>query len=87
MNDDYQPVACSRHEAYQYAVLKRSMLDVCWHDEGGVRHQAKALPVDVVTRAKAEYLVLKAEDGSIQWIRLDRIIEARLVNEGKRLED
>ncbi|MES9969644.1 MAG: Rho-binding antiterminator [Candidatus Thiodiazotropha sp.] len=80
MNDDYQPVACSQHEVYEYAVLKGSMLDISWHDEDGSRCRARAMPKDVVTRDKAEYLVIEKQDKSIRWIRLDRIIEAEEVS-------
>ncbi|WP_316367218.1 WYL domain-containing protein [Candidatus Thiodiazotropha sp. CDECU1] len=83
MNDDYRPVACSQHETYEYAVLRRSMLDINWHDEGGNRCRARVVPIDVVTRDRAEYLVVKQEDKVIRSIRLDRIIEAREVAGGE----
>lgn len=86
MNDNYIPVACAQHELYQYAVLKRTMLDLSWHDEGGVMHRCRALPIDVVTRDKAEFLVLEHEDGSVQSVRLDRIAEAWSVTGGECLQ-
>jgi transcriptional antiterminator Rof (Rho-off) len=87
MNDNYIPVACAQHEAYQYAVLKQTMLDLSWHDQGSVMRRCKAMPVDVVTRDNAEYLVVKHEDGSIQSVRLDRIVKAYNATSGECLQD
>ncbi|MEW8026741.1 MAG: hypothetical protein AB2792_08835 [Candidatus Thiodiazotropha sp.] len=85
MNDNYVPVACAHHEAYQYAVVKKSMLDLSWHDEAGVKCRVRALPIDVVTRDRAEYLVIRLKDGSIESVRLDRIAEAYCVDSGECL--
>lgn len=86
MNDDYRPLACSQHETYEHAVLKQSMLDINWYDEGGDRHRARVVPIDVVTCDRAEYLVVKQKDKVIRSIRLERILEAKKVagGEGRR---
>jgi transcriptional antiterminator Rof (Rho-off) len=86
MNDNYIPVACAQHEVYQYAVLKRAMLDLSWHDEAGAICRHRGLPIDVVTRDKAEFLVLKHKDGSVQSVRLDRIVAAYSVTSGECLQ-
>ncbi|MCG7874995.1 MAG: hypothetical protein AB2669_03580 [Candidatus Thiodiazotropha endolucinida] len=87
MNENYEPVACAHHETYQYAVMRKLMLDLSWHDEAGVKHRARVLPIDVVTRDRAEFLVLKQKDGSIESARLDRIVAAYSVDNGENLLD
>ncbi|MFI0374696.1 MAG: transcriptional antiterminator, Rof [Candidatus Thiodiazotropha sp.] len=87
MNEKYEPVACAHHETYQYAVMRKLMLDLCWHDEADVKHRARVLPIDVVTRDRAEFLVLKQKDGSIESVRLDRIVAACSVDGGESLLD
>ncbi|MET0069520.1 MAG: hypothetical protein ABW096_05725 [Candidatus Thiodiazotropha sp.] len=85
MNDDYLPIPCAQHEAYQYAVMKGVMLDLNWRDGRGVKYGAQARPIDVVTRDGAEFLVIKQQDGSIHTIRLDRITRANRVSDGESL--
>ena len=81
----YRPIACALHESYQYAVMTRSLLDLGWKDDAGVSRRARVLPVDVVTREQAEFLVFKEKDGSQGTVRLDRVEEALLVRTGERL--
>ncbi|MEW8506650.1 MAG: hypothetical protein AB2598_08075 [Candidatus Thiodiazotropha sp.] len=85
MKADYSPIPCAEHEAYQYAVMKRTMLKLSWHDEAGAEHRVQALPIDVVTRDSAEFLVLKQQDGSTLSVRLDRIIAANRAAGGESL--
>ncbi|MEW8563224.1 MAG: hypothetical protein AB2541_14005 [Candidatus Thiodiazotropha sp.] len=85
MKDNYLPIPCAQHEAYQYAVIKGAMLDLSWQDERGAKCGARAQPIDVVTRDSAECLAIKQQDGSIRSIRLDRIIAANRVIDGESL--
>ncbi|MES9991543.1 MAG: transcriptional antiterminator, Rof [Candidatus Thiodiazotropha sp.] len=76
MKQDYVAIPCAQHEAYQYAVMKGTMLQLIWHDEEGQACRVQALPIDVLTRDQAEFLVVKQQNGAIRSIRLDRIIAA-----------
>jgi transcriptional antiterminator Rof (Rho-off) len=73
---EYEPVACGLHEQYEYAVMKKRWLDISWVDEAGKQYRAKALPKDVFTRHKAEYLQVVFNDQETLDIRLDRIQDA-----------
>ncbi|MBW9258925.1 MAG: transcriptional antiterminator, Rof [Candidatus Thiodiazotropha sp. (ex. Lucinisca nassula)] len=87
MSDNpYRPIACGLHESYQYAVMTRTRLDLNWRDESGQHHQARVLPIDVVTRDKAEYLVVRGPSGETLAVRLDRIDGAIDLASGKNLE-
>jgi len=76
---DYTPVACMFHERLEFAVLRRLRLDLCWRTEGGGELRETVLPVDVETRAGAEWLSVRRTDGQLEVIRLDRILSAKEV--------
>ncbi|MCG7902227.1 hypothetical protein A3195_08060 [Candidatus Thiodiazotropha endoloripes] len=87
MSDNpYQPIACGLHESYQYAVMSRTRLDLTWRDDAGQIHQARVLPIDVVTRNKAEYLIVRDPSGEALTVRLDRILGVINLTTGKNLE-
>ncbi|HEX8978734.1 MAG TPA: transcriptional antiterminator, Rof [Parasulfuritortus sp.] len=76
MAEGYVPIACVDHERLEFAVLKRRRLHlVCRTDEG--RSEFDALPLDVYTRAGAEWLQVRSEEGLETTLRLDQILEFR----------
>jgi Rho-binding antiterminator len=72
----YQPIACAAHERLEVAVLRRQRLNLAWRTEAGEERVETVLPVDVATRAGAEWLTVKLVDGQAEVIRLDRILSA-----------
>ncbi|MCU7893514.1 MAG: transcriptional antiterminator, Rof [Candidatus Thiodiazotropha sp. (ex Ustalcina ferruginea)] len=84
-NEPYQPISCALHEAFQYAVMRRSLLDLCWRDEDNREHRARALPIDVLTHDEAEFLELELRDGTRQHIRLDQLLKVIVVQGGEHL--
>ncbi|MEJ2620334.1 MAG: hypothetical protein P8163_08730 [Candidatus Thiodiazotropha sp.] len=85
MCESYQPIACGLHESYQYAVMTRTQLDLSWRDALGALHQARVLPVDVITRNGGEYLIIHDRTGEEVAVRLDRIVQAVDLSSGKNL--
>ncbi|MES9941604.1 MAG: transcriptional antiterminator, Rof [Candidatus Thiodiazotropha sp. 6PLUC2] len=86
MNDNpYRPIDCGLHESFQYAVLACSELVLHWRDGSGMPHQAQVMPLDVVTRDRAEYLVFREKSGQTLEIRLDWIEQAVEASTGKVL--
>lgn len=82
---EYKLIACALHEHYQLAVMKKVLLDLVWDDKSGGERRDRVQPKDVYTHEKAEYLLVDVENiGEIE-IRLDRIREARWVENGKSL--
>lgn len=71
---DYQPIPCVAHERLEFAVLRRQPLLLRYRLEAGGERQARVLPVDVHTRAGAEWLVVRDEAGVEDVVRLDRIL-------------
>jgi transcriptional antiterminator Rof (Rho-off) len=85
MRDKYIPVACSEHEAFQFAVLKRIVLDLSWYDESGKLQRLRGVPTDVTAHDSAEYLVFEGNDGVVYSVRLDRITAAHNAESGESL--
>lgn len=82
---EYTPIACALHEHFQYAVIKKLLLDLIWSDEFGARREDRVRPMDVYTKAQAEYLLVEIEDLGKVEIRLDYIHQARWVTNGNLL--
>ena len=75
----YQPVSCELHSQYELAIMHKSRLFLIWRKDGEVVTEKNLIPVDVQTKNKAEYLVLKrTEQNKLLFIRLDYIIEMRI---------
>ena len=72
----YQPISCELHSEYELAIMHKKTLCITWHKDGEVVTETNILPVDIQTKNKAEYLVVKTpEQNNLFSIRLDYIIE------------
>ena len=66
---DYQPIACADHERLEFAALTRQWLEVTV--SGGMAQCL--LPLDVFTRAGAEWLKAQTGAGDVVTLRLDTL--------------
>lgn len=68
--NDYRAIACADHERLEFAALKRQWLDlnVTMGDRAGPQ---RLMPLDVYTRAGAEWLLAETESGERLTLRLD----------------
>ncbi len=82
----YAPIACGLHENYQFAVMKRALLDLRWRDSDDCIREVRVMPRDVFTREGAEYLQAEDKNGMLYTIRLDRIDAARWARDGVSLD-
>jgi Rho-binding antiterminator len=77
MSADYIPIACAEHERLEFAVLRRRHLQLTWLGEDGATQCCeRVLPLDVATRAGAEWLTMRRTSGETELVRLDRILAA-----------
>lgn len=67
----YRPIDCGLHDELQLLVLRGRSVALVVLDEAGASRTLEGRPVDVTTRAGAEWLVL--DDGSA--LRLDDLME------------
>lgn len=70
---DYQPVSCGLHSEYELLAMHRSRVRLSWGSDQESLETAVGRVVDVVTREKAEYLVLEVMGAGGISIRLDKI--------------
>ncbi|RMF87139.1 MAG: transcriptional antiterminator, Rof [Nitrospirae bacterium] len=68
----YRPIACGLYSRLEVAILHRTPLEATWEDEAGRRHRGRLLPLDLITRDRAEYLLAETPQGRTE-IRLDRL--------------
>ena len=69
----YKPVSCGLHSEYELLAMHRSRVRLSCTSEEGVAQTVEGKVLDVVTRNKAEYLVLEIDGMEVKSIRLDRI--------------
>lgn len=73
MNTSYIPIACSLHDGYEIAIMKKSRINIKWITESGdLRHEA-VLPIDLLVKNKEEFLVVVDQSDNELRIRLDKI--------------
>lgn len=72
----YQPISCELHSQYELAIMHKNKLCLTWCKDGEVVTETNIIPVDIQTKNKAEYLVVKtSEQNNLFSIRLDYITE------------
>lgn len=71
----YIPVACRFHDRLELAVLQRLRLRLQWRDAALGLVEREVMPVDVLTRDGAEWLVFRDEAGGTASVRLDRLCQ------------
>lgn len=78
----YQAISCDLHSQYELAITHKNKLSLTWSNEEDVVTQSNIIPVDALTKNKAEYLVAKKhEQNDVFLIRLDHIIEMNIITE------
>lgn len=70
---EYRPVDCGLHSEYELMAMHRSRVRLVYFSENSGLLSAEGVVWDVLTRDKAEYLVLKIAAEPLLYTRLDRI--------------
>ena len=73
MREEYRPVDCGLHSEYELLAMHGSEIRLSYVSEQGEMLQEEGRVVDVLTRDKAEYLVLSHQARTPLEVRLDRI--------------
>lgn len=79
-NDTYKPVSCDLHSQYELAIMHKSKLHLTYQSENHSSVSNIVTPTDVQTKNKAEYLIAVTSRGENLCIRLDHIIEMRILS-------
>lgn len=81
MNDDpYKPVSCNLHSQYELAIMHKNKLHLTWSSHEQLITETNISPIDVQTKNKAEYLIAVTSKNEKLCIRLDHIIEMRILD-------
>ncbi len=75
----YTPVDCSTYAHYEQAILQGSALRIYWRGTKQQCHIEKLWPNNLKTRWHSEYLLGHNQLGQYRVIRLDRIIESKVL--------
>ena len=81
MNKDdnkYQAISCDLHSQYELAIMHKNKIQLVCQSEDDM---SIVTPIDLETRDKAEYLIAVTSDNKKLRIRLDHIIEMRILDE------
>jgi len=72
MTIDYRPIACDRHSEFELLAMRRAQVDA---QIEGEMETLRVRVCDLVTKDRAEYLVVELSDGTERRWRLDHIVE------------
>lgn len=75
MTPDYRPVPCTTYSAYELAIVRGHSLRLWWRGPRGEDRVETVVPLDLRTRRRAEYMIVRAAGGR-RILRLDRIRRA-----------
>ena len=70
---DYKPVSCGLHSEYELLAMHRTRVRLSYLSGAESVQTVEGQVMDVVTREKAEYLVLEIDRAEIVSVRLDKI--------------
>lgn len=73
---DYAPIDCDQHSLLEVLAMRRTRVQVDAVDERGAPLHAEGRVSDVVTRERAEYLVVDTAEGAVA-VRLDYLRRLR----------
>ena len=79
-SDHYQAISCELHSQYELAIMHKDKLELSWLSGDEFINETNVLPLDVITRDKAEYLVAVNAENKNLCIRLDHIRKMRILN-------
>ena len=78
--EPYKPVSCDLHSQYEVAIMHKNKLHLSWLSNGKTITESNISPLDVKTKNKAEYLIAVTATNKNLCIRLDHIIEMRILS-------
>jgi len=71
----YIPIACSLHDEYEIAIMRKQYLYIKWFDDNNQKHVEKVLPKDILVKNREEFLVVITQDDTVLQLRLDKITQ------------
>ncbi len=69
----YHPIPCADYSRYEGAIVQNRYLRLAWQDEQNFLQLHKVKPVDLLTRASEEFIIVLDEENRRHQVRLDYI--------------
>lgn len=69
----YHPIPCADYSRYEAAIVQNRYLRLAWQDEQNFLQLHKVKPVDLLTRASEEFIIVLDEENHRHQVRLDYI--------------
>lgn len=79
----YIPIACADYDIYEIAIMQGRPLLLNWSNQSGDMRHVTVQPLSLNIKHKAEYLLVDVPDEGIEDIRLDKILQATLIESDK----
>ena len=73
---DYRAISCDLHSQYELMIMRRQRLRVSGRSDRGEERDLEVLPLDLISRAGEEFLLVETEGGERLEFRLDRLSKA-----------
>ena len=73
---DYRAISCDQHSQYELMIMRRQRLRVSGRSDRGEERDLEVLPLDLISRAGEEFLLVETREGERLEFRLDRLSEA-----------
>jgi len=69
----YHPIPCADYSRYECAIVQHQQLRLAWQDQQNLLQLHKVRPVDLLTRASEEFIIVLDEENHRHQVRLDYI--------------
>ncbi len=69
----YHPIPCADYSRYECAIVQNQALRLAWQDKQNFLQLHKVRPVDLLTRASEEFIIVLDEENHRHQVRLDYI--------------
>ncbi len=69
----YHPIPCADYSRYECAIVQHQQLRLAWQDKRNLLQLHKVRPVDLLTRASEEFIIVLDEENHRHQVRLDYI--------------
>jgi len=76
----YHPIPCADYSRYECAIVQNQQLRLAWQDRRNLLQLHKVKPVDLLTRASEEFIIVLDEENHQHQVRLDYICHCAIIS-------
>ncbi len=76
----YHPIPCADYSRYECAIVQNQKLRLAWQDRRNLLQLHTVRPVDLLTRASEEFIIVLDEESHRHQVRLDYICHCAILS-------